>query len=211
MSERRRRRGGSGGDDGGSSPAKKAGVIAGWVLGLFLAANLAFAMFRTDETGRPNSLLSEEAVVAAAFWIPVATIAIAAGAGAFAAWRAWQRSERASSLWLMRSFGVTLVLCIAITACALERAVDRRWFTVCAVLALAVQTTLFAIATTRESRHHGAGHRPGPSGAPASRVPGSPASGDFARDSSGDYHAASGATGDGLHDSGGQARPESTS
>lgn len=211
MSEKRRRRSGSGGDDGGSSPAKKAGVIAGWVLGVFLAANLAFAMFRTDETGRPNSLLSEEAVVAAAFWIPVAAIAIAAGVGAFAAWRAWQRSERAASLWLLRAFVVSLVLCIAITACALERAVDRRWFTVCAVVALAVQTILFAIATTRESRHHGASQRSGPSGAPGSRAPGSAASGDFARDSSGDYHAAPGSPGAGPYDTGGQARPESTS
>jgi hypothetical protein len=207
MSDKRRRRSGSGDNRERSSPAKKAGIIAAWVLGLFLAANLAVAVLRKDETGRPSGLVTEDAVAAAALWVPLVVFGGAAAVGAWAGWRAWQRSERATSLWTMRAFIVSLVLCLGIAVGVFE--LERRWFAVAAVLAFAIQTTLFAIAATRESRHHGGGHahRPGTPALPAQPDEArATASGDFARDESGDYHAATGG-----HESGGQARPESTS
>ena len=153
---RRRHRSGGGGGDG-SSLGRKIGIAALWILGLFLATNLAVSALRKDETGRPSGLLTEDLVAAVALWVPVIVFAAAGIVGAWFAWCGYQRHEKPGALWSMRAFIVSLVLVLVFVIGVFE--LDRRWFAVAAAMTLATQTALFAFAAYREHGRSSSSHR----------------------------------------------------
>jgi hypothetical protein len=154
----------SDGDDeeGGAGSAAGWGIgrwitLAGWLLAAVLGGNLVVAQLRTGEGARPAGFLSEQTIVACAFWLPVAVLVIASVLGILWTMRVYVRREKSSLLWMRNAFVFGLVSALLLALASQEaRIFKREWLAAwCAFLA-AAQVSLFAYAAYREMRRNAA-------------------------------------------------------
>lgn len=129
-------------------------TIGGWAIAALLGANLAVGQFRTGESQRPEGFLSEQLVLAVAFWVPLAVIAAAAGFGTYWTVRTAQRREKSSLVWTRNSFIFGLALALLLVVAVQDPKIFKReWLAAWAAFLIAVQLCFFAYAAFREYRH----------------------------------------------------------
>lgn len=135
-------------------------TIGGWLVAALLGANLAVGQLRTGEGDRPAGFLSEQIVLAAAFWVPLAAIVVAATCGIYWTVRTAQRREKSSLTWTRNAFIFGLFLALLLVIGVQDPKVFKReWLAAWAAFLVAVQICFFAYAAFREFRHTGGGSR----------------------------------------------------